>query len=162
MERNPDWAEPANNLAWLLAVSPDPRIRDPDEAVRLAERACAGDEANDHHYLDTLAAAYAAAGRFDESVEVCRRAIRLAGEAGDENTLAGLRRRLDFYTDRRPFRRDAPVLAAEAQEGRLGLGWRGGLVVSGFLAPLFEWQMADRTPGTWPNANLPRAPGSRG
>ena len=37
LERDPDLISAANNLAWLLAASRDPSLREPDEAVRLAE-----------------------------------------------------------------------------------------------------------------------------
>jgi tetratricopeptide (TPR) repeat protein len=64
-----DGAHPTatNNLAWLLATSRDPSVRDPAEAVAHAERAALRD-GSDPRALDTLAAAYAAAGRYDDAV----------------------------------------------------------------------------------------------
>ena len=93
----------ANNLAWLLATAPDPRHRDPELAVRLAERAArrAGDDAVD--VLDTLAAAYAAAGRFDEAVGAQQRAIALAERAGRKAVASEFRRRLALYRSGRPY-----------------------------------------------------------
>jgi tetratricopeptide (TPR) repeat protein len=83
----PDWPEVANNLAWLLATAPDPQLRRPDEAVRLAESAVRAIGPNPGA-LDTLSAAYAAAGRRAEALESGRRAAALARAAGNE-TLAG-------------------------------------------------------------------------
>lgn len=99
----PGSLEVANNLAWLLATAPDPRHRDPASAVRLAERAArgAGDAAPD--VLDTLAAAYAAAGRFDEAVAAERRAIAVARRADRKAAVAEFRRRLALYRTGRPY-----------------------------------------------------------
>src|SRR5262249_9074368 len=35
----PDWADPVNELAWVLATSADSSWRDPAEALRLSQRA---------------------------------------------------------------------------------------------------------------------------
>jgi Flp pilus assembly protein TadD len=99
----PGSLEVANNLAWLLATAPDPRHRDPAAAVRLAERAArgAGDAAPD--VFDTLAAAYAAAGRFDKAIAAERRAIALARRADRKAAVAEFRRRLALYRTGRPY-----------------------------------------------------------
>ncbi|MDJ0864597.1 MAG: tetratricopeptide repeat protein [Myxococcota bacterium] len=57
----PDHVEALNNLAWLLATASDPALRDPAEAVRLAERAVALAEPAPPELLDTLARARAEA-----------------------------------------------------------------------------------------------------
>ena len=69
------WA--ANNLAWILATTRDPSLRDPAEAVRLAEAAVRGSDPPDANFLDTLATAYAAAGRPEDA----RRAAAAAAAA---------------------------------------------------------------------------------
>ena len=69
-------------LAGLLLATPDPDIRDPDEAVRLAEGVCQRDGGNNPRTLHTLAAAYAVAGRCDDAVREARRAVPLAEQAG--------------------------------------------------------------------------------
>ncbi len=99
----PGFLNVVNNLAWLLATAPDARHRDPELAVRLAEWAArgAGDDAAD--VLDTLAAAYAAAGRFDEAVGAQQRAIALAERAGRKAAASEFRRRLALYRAGRPY-----------------------------------------------------------
>jgi tetratricopeptide (TPR) repeat protein len=84
-----------NNVAWLLATSPDPKVRAPARAVQLARRAqeVAGTSATS---LDTLAAAYAAAGRFAEAERTQREALRMA-EAEPDAPLAAYRERLARY-----------------------------------------------------------------
>lgn len=73
-----DQGDPAamNNLAFLLATSPDQRIRNPKEAVVVAQSAVEA-EANNPEYLDTLARAYFEAGLPDKAAETERRALTL-------------------------------------------------------------------------------------
>jgi tetratricopeptide (TPR) repeat protein len=65
-----------NNLALLLATSSDEKIRNPEEAVKLAEKAVEI-EANNASYLDTLAAAYFQARQPQKAAEAERRALKL-------------------------------------------------------------------------------------
>jgi len=80
LERAPDTPSLGNHLAWLRAVAPDEQWRDAAQAVRLAEMACAQTGQENANYLDTLAAAYAEAGRFDDAVRTVSRAIALVDE----------------------------------------------------------------------------------
>jgi tetratricopeptide (TPR) repeat protein len=93
-----------NGLAWILATSPIESQRNGDEAVRLAERACAQTGRSQHAFLDTLAAAYAEAGRFDDAVKTAQEAIRLAGEAGEDQAAAVYRQRLTLYEKHQAYR----------------------------------------------------------
>jgi tetratricopeptide (TPR) repeat protein len=104
LRRDPQIAWAANNLAWILATSPDPALRDPDEAVRLAESAALGGEEPDPDRPDTLAAAYAAASRFDEATATAEEAARLADRAEHAALGAALRERLALYRAGRPYR----------------------------------------------------------
>ena len=82
----PDFPEALNNLAWLLATSKEPGARDGTQAVQLAERACALTQYQKTVYLDTLVAAYAEAGRFDDAIATAQKARTLAA-AADETDL---------------------------------------------------------------------------
>jgi len=90
----------ANNLAWLLATSPDPKVRDGANAVVHAERA-ARLMRDDPSALDTLAAAYAAAGRFDEAVTTAERAASKAKTAGTLDLARQIHRRAEQYQRQR-------------------------------------------------------------
>jgi len=70
-----------NNLAWILALSPDPDVRDGPRAVELAQRACADAHYLNPQFLNTLAAAQASTGRFDLAVKTLQRAIAIADRA---------------------------------------------------------------------------------
>jgi tetratricopeptide (TPR) repeat protein len=74
----------ANDLAWILATAEPASLRDPGEAVALAEAAVAASDPVNLDYLDTLATALAAAGRFDDAVATRRRALDAALERGDD------------------------------------------------------------------------------
>jgi tetratricopeptide (TPR) repeat protein len=67
----------ANNLAWVLAT--EASVSDPAEAIRVAEQ-LASWNAHDPSVLDTLAASYAAAGRFEEALRVQTRAVEKADD----------------------------------------------------------------------------------
>jgi protein O-mannosyl-transferase len=73
LRANPERVEAANNLAFVLATAADPALRAPAEAIELAERAARW-KALDPAVLDTLAAAYAAAGRYRDAADTEARA----------------------------------------------------------------------------------------
>jgi len=97
LRSKPDYAEAENDLAWLLATLAPTEGGDPTRAVALAERAC---DATGHHataYLDTLAAAYAAAARFSEAIAIAEQAVVLAGTAGQHQLVRDIETRLKSY-----------------------------------------------------------------
>jgi tetratricopeptide (TPR) repeat protein len=105
LKARPGWPRAANNLAWILATSPDATLREGAEAVRLSEMAARAAGGRSADVLDTLAAAYAEAGDFDRAVEVGRRAVAIARESGDTEAAAGLQHRLTLYENGQPYRR---------------------------------------------------------
>lgn len=90
-----------NTLAWLLATTADADARDGSLAVVWAERAVEQDPRP--AYIDTLAAAYAEAGRFEDAIATQRRAIA-ALTPGDESLRAEFERRLESYEAKNPWR----------------------------------------------------------
>jgi Flp pilus assembly protein TadD len=101
----PDAPTLRNDLAWLLATCPLSAVRQPDEAVRLAEAGCV-DGKPSADALDTLAAAYASAGRFDKAVEMARRA--LSKSSGLAETRDAIAFRVELYANNRPYRSPVP------------------------------------------------------
>jgi len=94
----PEWTPALTALGWMLATHPSDEVRDAREAIAVAERAVALTKRRDASALDTLAAAYAAGGRFDEAVATAQAAISVsAGPPAD------LLERLSLYRDRRAF-----------------------------------------------------------
>ena len=91
-------------MAWLLATTPDPALRNGPEAVALATRAEELAPAGDPIVLDTLAAAYAETGQFVEAVTIANRALDLAVERRDESLANAIRTRILLYEKNAPFR----------------------------------------------------------
>ena len=100
---NPDMVEALNDLAWLLATSPRADLRQPAEAVPLAEHACDLSGHREARFLGTLDAAYAEAGRFAEAITVAEEARKLALEAGDPALADAAARRLELYRAGHPY-----------------------------------------------------------
>jgi hypothetical protein len=103
----PDLAVALNNLAWILATNDDPQFRDGAEAVRLAERACRFMQYQRPIYvgseLDTLAAAYAEAGRFEDAVKTAEHARSLALAIGQKNKAEKIGQSLELYRAGKPL-----------------------------------------------------------
>jgi len=93
------------SAAWLMATCPDEHYREPDLAIQAAEHALAVAEKEEPWYLDTLAAAYASAGRYDEAMETLNKAIETASD-GPERDL--LQQRLELYRNHKPYRQVPP------------------------------------------------------
>jgi len=92
------------HLAQVLASSPNPKQRNGSEAVEFAESAASLTGRQQPEILDTLAAAYAEAGRFTEAVETARGALVIATQQNDRGLAAGLNARIKLYEGGTPFR----------------------------------------------------------
>ena len=109
LRSKPDYAEAETNLAWLLATLAPADGGDPVRAVTLAERACKLTNNRVAAYLDTLAAAYAAAGRFNDAITTAQKAIELAKSARQPQLVKQIELHLELYRAGRPYREPATV-----------------------------------------------------
>lgn len=100
----PDAPDALNELAWVLSTRGLRREADWPAPVPLAERACALTDRRRPELLDTLAAAYADAGRFAEAVATASEAIGLAQSSGQEELAAKIARRRLLYEAGHPCR----------------------------------------------------------
>ena len=98
-----------NNIVWLLSTNPDEQIRDGKEAVRMGELYIKGKTEN-IIYLDTLAAAYAEAGRFDEAVQLQTELVSRLEDNDDR--YADFSERLKRYQSNKPWhsKEESPTL----------------------------------------------------
>jgi tetratricopeptide (TPR) repeat protein len=98
----PDALASLNGAAWILATHEDESIRDAQRAVTLAAQACRLSQYRSPLLLDTLGAAYAASGDFDQAMRAMLKAIELdvaaSGGKADE-----FRERLALYRQRKPY-----------------------------------------------------------
>ena len=99
----PEYLPAFNELAWYLATASDPMLRNPAEAVRLAQKACELDGHKNAAFLDTLAVAYASADRFNEAVLTAEKALELAEAAGNENFTQEIRDHLKLFREGRSY-----------------------------------------------------------
>jgi spermidine synthase len=100
LQINPDFIPAINNLARLMVLHPDPNIRSLPEAVRLAEKGCKLTRYQDPILLDTLAAAYAASGRYTEARSTAARGLDIANAKGESVLADRIRRRMENYQSR--------------------------------------------------------------
>lgn len=104
---DPDNSDYAVTLAWLLATHEDQQWRDGEEAVRIAQRACEQTGYKLPHILNTLAAAYAEIGRFEDAVQSAEKALSDAHAAGQQTVAETIERYLVLYRAGRPVREPA-------------------------------------------------------
>lgn len=102
MESDSECAEAYNGLAWIHATSLNVNFRDGKQAVELAVKAAKLTGYNDLAILDTLAAAHAEAGQWDDAVKQQKRAIELAKD--NSVYIKEARERLELYQAKKPYR----------------------------------------------------------
>jgi tetratricopeptide (TPR) repeat protein len=104
-----------NNLAWVLATSPEAELRDGKRAVDLATKACELTEYKAPHILSTLAAAFAESGNFDTAVEWSQKAVDLNDPKTDpnEDQEAQLAKELESYRKKEPWRERQDISKSE-------------------------------------------------
>lgn len=98
---HPDKVDALNNAAWMLATCPDPQFRDGAQALDYAKRAGSHASQKNANQLDTMAAAYAESGDFDQAIKAEQEAISLVKGKYPE-----YRKRLALYQNRKPYRSD--------------------------------------------------------
>jgi Tfp pilus assembly protein PilF len=113
---NPNFAAALNDLAWVLATSPDDQLRNGTQAVRLAEHACELTHYDRPLFIGTLAAAYAEAGRFPEAVATAEKAEQLATHAGLTAVAAKNRQLLELYRAGKPYHESPPAASSSPQK----------------------------------------------
>jgi tetratricopeptide (TPR) repeat protein len=104
LELDPQRPFLTNNLAWILATHPDAKLRNGAEATRLAERGVKAKQQPDAGELDTLAAAYAEAGRFQEAVQTAQAALKQAQAGGQFELAKHITSHLVLFENDKPFR----------------------------------------------------------
>jgi tetratricopeptide (TPR) repeat protein len=102
---NPEYGRVYQSSAWLRATCPSQQFRHTEVALRNAQKAIDLDGEGDHRYLETLAAAQANAGQFEDAKATQARAIEAAKAAGVSQQAANrMQERLTLYESGRPYR----------------------------------------------------------
>ena len=99
---DPGYAKGYNNLALVLAACPEQDLRDPRQAVDLAQRAIRINPTASHY--DTLATALAAEGDFKQAIAAQEKAMELFKENGaDTVVIEEAESRLQLYRSAMPY-----------------------------------------------------------
>ena len=101
---NPNYLPALNDAAHALAASPNAADRNGPEAVSLAERAVQLSGGQNPIYLETLAAAYAEAGKFPDAIATARKALDLAAQRQLGQLAEVLNARIKLYEAGQPYR----------------------------------------------------------
>lgn len=88
--------EAMNTLAWYYAVSPDRAVRNGKRALKWALKVCEASSFKNYMHVDTLAASYAALGRWEEAVSYQDMALKLY-LGSDSTVLEDLNNRLELF-----------------------------------------------------------------
>jgi tetratricopeptide (TPR) repeat protein len=103
LHADPKDAGLASELAWLLATCPESTYRNGFEATQIAENINKRFNSQRADPLDTLAAAYAEAGCFDDAINAARKAMELAAAQRNAEFAAQIGSRLATYERREPY-----------------------------------------------------------
>jgi tetratricopeptide (TPR) repeat protein len=95
-------------IAWALATSPNPSLRDGAKAVELARQVDQLSGGKNPARAATLAAAYAETGDFADAIVTVQRALQLAAGQNNPAVVALLQTQLKLYQAGSPFR-DTPL-----------------------------------------------------
>ncbi|MEZ6136285.1 MAG: tetratricopeptide repeat protein [Pirellulaceae bacterium] len=105
-----DYSGLLNNLSWVLATSPNEKLRDGKKALELGLKASEASEYKQAHILSTLAAAYAETGDFEKAREWSAKAVALAEEEEKQepgsSQIEQLREELESYKKDKPWREE--------------------------------------------------------
>ncbi len=99
----PDDAGAVVTAAQMLSTAPDPAVRDGKAALELALHAVKLEGNGSLEALNTLAAAYAEAGQFQDAVHTATTARDLALAAGRSDLAAEIQQRLDLFRAGKAF-----------------------------------------------------------
>lgn len=89
-----------NNFAWVLATTPEDKLRNAERSIELATKACEITKYEESHILSTLAAGYAEKGDFETAIKWSTKAV----EAGTGEQKEQLSKELESYQQKKAWR----------------------------------------------------------
>ena len=100
-EMAPKFNEVLNATAWFLATCPDGQLRDGSKAVEKSEAACKAGDWKVWYHVETLAAALAERGKFEDAVKYAKQAADLARSDDEKEKCREL---LALFKSKKPYR----------------------------------------------------------
>ncbi len=104
LELQPNSVDVLNNMGWVFATCGDITAEKANQAIAYARRACELTGYNNAEYLDTLGAASAAAGKFEEAKAIAGKALSIAKANGQEKLAGEIENRIKLYEAGQPYR----------------------------------------------------------
>ena len=104
LEIQPDSHGALNDLAWILATDSRDEIRNGQEALTLARKACELSNYQEARFLGALDAALAETGRFAEAIAAAEQTRKVALANKQEELADAARERIKLYQEHKPFR----------------------------------------------------------
>ncbi|MBA7473579.1 Tol-Pal system protein TolB [subsurface metagenome] len=101
----PENGQAKEKLSLLRWMAKDPKMRDGDDAMTRAMRACELTFYRDPLILDLLARAHAEEGNFTEAVRIAKLAHWFARTKDREELIDGIQERLELYQQGKPYNR---------------------------------------------------------
>jgi len=101
---SPADADSSARLAWLLATSSYPPVRNGARALVVSKRANEIAKGLDVDVLRALAASYAETGQYGQAVQTAAQAITLATKSGNQAEVNQLQREKNSYEQSKPWR----------------------------------------------------------
>ena len=96
-----------NNMAWVLATSSDPSIRNGAKAVSLATQAVEISGGKDAIFFRTLAASYGECGKFADAIAAAEKGQKIAISRGDSDLARTLEKDIALYRADIPLHQSA-------------------------------------------------------
>jgi protein O-mannosyl-transferase len=103
LQIKPDAVDVLNSLAWVLATHPSPFFQNGPEAEKFARHAVELSKSEMPKPLDTLAAALAREGKFEEAIQFAGEAQAVAKKQGDDALAKQIEGRLKLYQDGKAY-----------------------------------------------------------
>jgi tetratricopeptide (TPR) repeat protein len=98
----PDDTHILNNLAWVLATSPDDNVRNAKRSIELGTKACKLTDYKQAHILSTLASGYAESGDWETAIKWSSKAVEVGSDEAE--TAEQLKKELESYKEKKPWR----------------------------------------------------------
>src|SRR5436190_15374351 len=107
LQVDPGEANARNNMAWVLATSSDPSIRNGAKAVSLAAEAVEISGGKDAIFFRTLAASYSECGKFADAIAAAEKGQKIAISRGDSDLARTLEKDIALYRADIPLHQSA-------------------------------------------------------
>ncbi|MEX2176248.1 MAG: tetratricopeptide repeat protein [Pirellulaceae bacterium] len=102
LQLDPEDTGVLNNLAWVLATSPDDAVRNAGRSIELGTKACDLTKFERPHIISTLAAGYAEKGDWETAIKWSTKAVELGANEADVSEQ--LKKELESYQQKKPWR----------------------------------------------------------